>query len=1636
MSPEQQPAAPAQARDNGACVDRRTSGLGRCQRGRLLPPDNRATQHIERLRQECESKHPGVFDVDADRVRCNACDVIVTSTPARCNSYNVCQHFETNKVCIAGRKRKRNSIQTFFPPGRVDHEAEAKRCRRLLNDPRRVCHGYHHPTVTHQPNDYVEPIELPISLLWENGRSHEGEDRRRAWHTVSAQRIQFATGRTIDGEVELVEHCGTIRSTNQCEQLAVRANGEPDGTNCCYNCLKAATNADMQQRLVSLSKKPTVPHAKTNNRYYGDKGKSSKLKAFSRETKQLKQANKVLIRQNIKLRSRLEEFDHAVDKGSVGHVLHSVRMIRKYATDTDDVADATAVLERVQDTLDYHARHMQDKATGSHLVNGHRTSAATKALGSALLIRYGSSAVSFLTDNGGLGVSTSTARKTMAKLTPFVVGHAAPAENFATANVEYEKIRQRLISSGDMVATDVVAFELSEDETPIPAEPCIVKVPMRASRIRDGDGALGDTELAVAGICGRRDANHKCQLGHCRYLHPKPLETIIDCCVNEVAGGYLSAMMLNPLDPRFPARAVVLDCCCNRFDSTPHCEARWQEARKSFKAEMNKSFVLCGHASDGDARRFLLQLHECRLLAAEQHAGGQRTRPDVALQGVGPTRREYIGLTCPSFPTDLRAAIDWQGEGVGAVIVGIRGINNQDPIHNCKKGDAPLRSAAKTIKLGQYTVGAEQLNLLKTNLKGLRALGGISAAAIKRADRQNFKQVAERQSLKVTKNLRTLESGGYASTLGLAIVYECLREFMLIWFSETRSLKERIESAGYVCGLLTRLKLRVSKTEGLNVTNDFWPNQSYRHIMWGCLTAVWIALLHSRQNKGKKRGDESVCALHLTGSDCLERFFANLGGFGKYASWQRNFNFFEAVHSTGRINHFQGLQHGEGSVKVRKAHHKQECPVHLLEDQPQKKVPHRNLQTPFTDEEYAAAFQGGADRARTTLQGVVGMDNVMTKDANVRIDIPDTYDAKGSTDGATKTSMASAFGDLLNSQVDADVAENAADRSAPAPKVPRSSDTAAAETAAHSGTYRRVLPEADMIALDDPSQYTDGYLPMSAARELKAAPITGAFDRFAEVADKHVSAGVVSGWTGKQKFGGPCGLGYVATGGNCAYEAFAVGLHVNLMAERGGGVALNRDSISTGIGFVDADMHFDPVPNPYGPDSPGRVFKQAVDHARRKMAAHVLADGWWPANQVVAQAYYGNDKAPNPGQDGHRTVTLDDVLEAVSTDRAWAGELELNILADAFGCALVVHDYRDGSIKQRAPPYGDPSGPLIQLVFNAGESHYYCVCGSGEVGYEQAVAATGKAANVATAGETEEAEMTEATEETLGQQLQGELTALMADSLAWDKAGSGAAGKDSGMLIDVGGGKMGYARTVLRKIWQRALEMRGCSETLSKDRLSKIAQNSQTTASASTVAPAVGIDFSGDVLGMYTDVAMGFEKTIPGKKGSPATKEYQLYIGQVDKMLTTTGGTRTLHEESVSFNDVPDNLRMRCTWYKEGAKLPNGDVTFTLGVAGGGDDDSNYSDKQSLLGAARLECFKQPAGRGEMNVVKGKFVMDKVQYEELQERLTSMKPTVQAETKRAAKRAASKARAATQSVSPYERPYTTTRIGRAARKQR
>ena len=168
----------------------------------------------------------------------------------------------------------------------------------------------------------------------------------------------------------------------------------------------------------------------------------------------------------------------------------------------------------------------------------------------------------------------------------------------------------------------------------------------------------------------------------------------------------------------------------------------------------------------------------------------------------------------------------------------------------------------------------------------------------------------------------------------------------------------------------------------------------------------------------------------------------------------------------------------------------------------------------------------------------------------------------------------------------------------------------AADGAAGSAARHRGVPEADMVLMNDPHKHTGGHLPMKAARQLKKAALLAEWDEFAEKTGSHLeSFGIadVKGWDGgtDRAFAGPCGIGHVPSAGNCALEAFAVGWHTWLIVSRRIGIAVYRDSIDVGDGPVDADCHFDPRVDPYGPDHPGMSFLHAVAHIRRKMVALV-----------------------------------------------------------------------------------------------------------------------------------------------------------------------------------------------------------------------------------------------------------------------------------------------------------------------------------------------------------------------------------------------------------------------------------------------
>ena len=407
---------------------------------------------------------------------------------------------------------------------------------------------------------------------------------------------------------------------------------------------------------------------------------------------------------------------------------------------------------------------------------------------------------------------------------------------------------------------------------------------------------------------------------------------------------------------------------------------------------------------------------------------------------------------------------------------------------------------------------------------------------------------------------------------------------------------------------------------------------------------------------------------------------------------------------------------------------------------------------------------------------------LMTKDVNVPIDIPDTYEVKGSTDGATQESLAAAFEDLIKAQLD----ESAADPTAPSRKPPRSDVTAETEAIMHGGDgssqHERVTPEADMLAKGDSSEFTDGYLPTSEARKSKLSTadligdftILASFDTLVGLARSYFNAHpdtTPQAWTGTQKVAGHRDIGWVANAGNCGVEAVAVAFHRSLIAERSAGVARYRDSIPAGansVGSVDADMHFDPGVNSYGDDHPGRPFLQATRHIRRKSAAYVVRDGWWGANKASAIAYCGKPNAPPP--------TLDTVVEALTTDREWTGEFELQIIAEAFGFALVVYDCDGSKFDQRGacPLYGNPTGRLIEIVYHSPKSHCYCICGPGDDGYAGAAAMVTSSSEQTTVTSTASNDGDSSEDDDVcglsqAEQLEQELVSLMSESLAWDK---------------------------------------------------------------------------------------------------------------------------------------------------------------------------------------------------------------------------------------------------------------------------
>ena len=139
-------------------------------------------------------------------------------------------------------------------------------------------------------------------------------------------------------------------------------------------------------------------------------------------------------------------------------------------------------------------------------------------------------------------------------------------------------------------------------------------------------------------------------------------------------------------------------------------------------------------------------------------------------------------------------------------MVGFRSIHSQDAIHKAKKLDGPLQGNKK-MRIGRYTATANDLWLVRQrSLADSDHVQSLRLPDLKRDDRQNFMAVVRRSSNKTRAMLVELQDEH--RTQGTHAVYRMIHKYLLLFFSKTISLLERVEHAAYVVRFL-RLWTRV-----------------------------------------------------------------------------------------------------------------------------------------------------------------------------------------------------------------------------------------------------------------------------------------------------------------------------------------------------------------------------------------------------------------------------------------------------------------------------------------------------------------------------------------------------------------------------------------------------------------------------------------------------------------------------------------------------------------------------------------------------------------------------------------------------------------------------------------------------------
>ena len=333
-----------------------------------------------------------------------------------------------------------------------------------------------------------------------------------------------------------------------------------------------------------------------------------------------------------------------------------------------------------------------------------------------------------------------------------------------------------------------------------------------------------------------------------------------DAFTSRVRAGYCRLIVANPLHPGLPKLILMVQATCNRFKAED-VRNQWTRLDQLWNRAggVNLRTILgplIGHGSDGDARRFKLQLEDM------------------------------------SSKVGNRFSIAWGGltlTGVRGKDGNVRALHSQDPIHNSKKGINPLDVASRRLQLGGFLVIWEHLCLVMNRFPPDKH--GLKAGDKAHFDRQDFRLVQRVVAPDVRTCLRELRPEH--QTQGTETWLEVMYMYLTAHFSDTLTVEERVENLACVLSFARLWRNWVAHST-YNLTDSFLSRQAFEHICLSCQSAILkVKLCH-------ELGAELY--LDQSGSDACETIFSVFGGCGKILTSQRNYCFNDVLEMAGNQN--------------------------------------------------------------------------------------------------------------------------------------------------------------------------------------------------------------------------------------------------------------------------------------------------------------------------------------------------------------------------------------------------------------------------------------------------------------------------------------------------------------------------------------------------------------------------------------------------------------------------------------------------------------------------------------------------------------------------------------------------------------